>query len=203
MKGFALTVATFAALAASARAHDLERTRVTLTFAENGAFVLDISHDPNWLWLRLESFNKSTVPAGITAGYRDARIAALAPVLIDRVVLWVDGREIRPDAAEYLAADGTFRLRGTMPLDARTLRWLYGSVGDPYPLIVRRADGRMLTEIIDGSNWSGTIDLSNQFKPTRLAGVDHVVLLVGLFAVALLLRVFSAGKRPARRFRSA
>lgn len=195
MKGFALTLAAVAALAASARAHDLERTRVTLTFAENGAFVLDISHDPNWLLLRLESFNKSTVPAGVSAGYRDARIAALAPVLIDRVVLWVDGREIRPDAAEYLPADATFRLRGTMPLDARTLRWLYGSVGDPYPLIIRRADGRTLTEIVEGSNWSAPIDLAGQFKSSRLAGVDYLVLLTAIFATAILIRARQLTKR--------
>jgi hypothetical protein len=204
MKALALTVLAVAALGAAARAHDVERTRVTLTFAEDGAFVLDIVNDPNWLWLRLESFNQSVVPAGVTPAARDARIAMLAPVLIDRVVLWVDGQEVRPDSAEYLPSDTMFRLRGKMPLAARSLRWLYGSVGDPYPLIVRRADGRTLTEIVEGSNWSGTIDLAGQFKPTRLAGVDHLVLLVGGFAVAVAIRVFTSTRRQGRRnFRSA
>ena len=201
MKALALTVLAVAALAAPARAHDVERTRVTLTFAEDGAYVLDISHDPNWLLLRLESFNRSLVPAGATPAYRDARIAALGAVMIDRVVLWVDGREVRPDSAQYLPAETTFRLRGHMPLDARSLRWLYGSVGDPYPLIVRRSDGRTLTEVIEGSNWSGTIDLSHQFKPTRLAGVDHMVLLVAAFAVAVVIRTATSVRR--RRLKSA
>jgi hypothetical protein len=194
MKGFALTVLALAAFTATSRAHDLERTRVTLTFTEDGAFVLDVANDPNWLLLRLESFSHGVVPAGITTAARDARIAALAPVMVDRVVLWVDGREVRPDSAEYLPADSTFRLRGRMPLEARSLRWLYGSVGDPYPLIVRRADGRTLTEIIEGSNWSGTLDLSGQFKSSRFAGVDHIVWLVGLFATAMLIRLVTSAR---------
>jgi hypothetical protein len=204
MKGFALTVLALAAVTATSRAHDLERTRVTLTFSEDGAFVLDVANDPNWLLLRLESFNPSTRARSLRAGQelptwmdtavRDARIAALAPVMVDRVVLWVDGREVRPDSAEYLPADSTFRLRGRMPLEARSLRWLYGSVGDPYPLIVRRADGRTLTEIIEGSNWSGTLDLSGQFKSSRFAGVDHIVWLVGLFATAMLIRLVTSAR---------
>src|SRR5918993_908679 len=188
MRPLAVAGLVVAVLIARPDAHDLERTRVTLTFAEDGSYVLDIAHDPNWLLLRLESFAGGVVPAGLTSAARDARIAALAPVLIDRVVLWVDGREIRPESAEYLIADSTFRLRGRMPLDAQSLRWLYGSVGDPYTLIVRRADGRTLTEVIEGSNWSGTIDLSGQFKNTRFAGVDYVVLLVGTFVVSLVIR---------------
>src|SRR5918995_5415116 len=198
MRPLAVAGLVVAVLIARPDAHDLERTRVTLTFAEDGAFVLDIAHDPNWLLLRLESFDRSTrvrspgtsreMPSWMNDAGRDARIAALAPVLMDRVVLWVDGREVRPDSAEYLPMETSYRLRGRMPLDARSLRWLYGSVGDPYPLIVRRADGRTLTEVIEGSNWSGTIDLSGQFKNTRFAGVDYVVLLVGTFVVSLVIR---------------
>jgi hypothetical protein len=197
MKEFALAGVLVMAFGLASRAHELENTRVTITFAEDGTFLLDIANDPNWLLLRLESFNRSIAPAGMTAEARDARIAALAPVLIDRVVLWVDGREIRPQSAQYLPLESTFRLRGQMPLDARTLRWLYGSVGDPYPLIVRRADGRTLTEIVEGSNWSGTLNLAGQFKSSRLAGVDHIALLVGLFAAAVAIRAVTSVRRRA------
>lgn len=197
MKRIALAVLALAALGTSVGAHDLEGTRVTLMFAEDGAFVLDVAHDPNWLLLRLESFNHTVAPGALTPEARDARIAALAPVMVDRVVLWVDGREVRPESAEYIPVAATYRLRGRMPLDARTLRWLYGSVGDPYPLIVRRADGRTLTEIVQGSNWSGTLDLSGQFKPSRLAGVDHVVLVVVAFAAAVIARAITSARKRA------
>ena len=192
MRAVALSVLAVVVLNGPARAHDVERTRVTLTFAEDGAFVLDVANDPTWLLLRLESFAGGRVPPRIADTDRDDRLRALSAVMADRVVLWVDGREVRPESAEYLPSEATFRLRGHMPLDARRLRWLYGAVGDPYPLIVRRADGRIVTELIEGSNWSGTLDLSGQFKASRLAGVDHVVLLLVFFAVAVLFRVATA-----------
>ena len=42
--------------------------------------------------------------------------------------LFVDGREIRPSSMEFLPGDvlETYRLRGRMPIDARTLRRLLG-----------------------------------------------------------------------------
>src|SRR5687768_4183681 len=139
--------------------HDLEQTRIALTFAADGSFVLDISNDPNWLLLRLESFAGGRVPAGVTPAIRDARLRELGGVFLDRIVLFVDGREIRPVSAEYepprpqLASDAlpplaTFRLRGRMPANARTLRWLYGLVIDPYALTIHRADGRAMVEVI-------------------------------------------------------
>ena len=150
------------AVAASASAHDLERTQVSLIFARDGTFVLDVRNDPRWLTERLESIKGP---------------------FADRVVLWVDGHEIRPESVERIALAGgdgnlggtfdrieltTYRLRGRVPVDAKTLRWYYGLVGDPYPLTVRRADGRIVVEEVAGDAWSGTIDLSGQFAPTSM-----------------------------------
>jgi hypothetical protein len=197
-------------------AHDLERTRVLLAFAADGAFVLDIENDPAWLLLRLESFAGGAVPAGMTPAARDARLRALAEVFIDRVVLFVDGREIRPSSAEYVPPRGaspdaaspplaTYRLRGSLPPDVRALRWLYGLVIDPYPLTVRRADGVSRTEWINGSDWSGTIDLSGQYRRATFAevtgqylalgythilpkGLDHILFVIGLFLLSVRVR---------------
>jgi hypothetical protein len=197
-------------------AHDLERTRVTLTFEDDGSFVLEIANDPAWLLLRLETFAGGQVPEGQSPAARDARLRELSQVFIDRVVLFVDGHEIRPSSAEYvpaleprpgdaMPALATYRLRGRMPSDARTLRWLYGLVLDPYPLMIRRADGQQLTEWIHGSDWSGTIDLSGQFRvATRLdvarqylslgythilpKGLDHILFVIGLFLLSIRLR---------------
>ena len=197
-----------------AAAHDLERTLVALSFQPDGTFVLDVSNDPNWLLLRLERFAGGQVPDRLTADARDARLRALAPVFIDRVVLFVDGHEVRPTSADYQPpppANGggpalaTYRLRGTMPATARTLRWLYGLVIDPYPLTVTRVDGAAHTEWINGSDWSGTIDLSGQFRePSRLEivrdyiglgythilpkGLDHILFVLGLFLLKARLR---------------
>jgi hypothetical protein len=157
-------------LGARAAAHDSERTQVVLTFARDGAFVLDVSNDPNWLKLRMEPFKNN---------------------FIDRVVLFVDGHEIRPTSSELIPGDtvATYRLRGRMPLDARALRWYYGLVVDPYPMTIRRADGRLQVEEIAGDAWSCTIDLSGQFQKRRIADRVVPVAAVGLLAIPIAWRL--------------
>jgi len=169
-------------------AHDLERTQVLLTFSRDGSFVLDVANDPSWLKLRLESFPGS---------------------FADRIVLWVDGQEVRPSSVEYLPPAGTdlsrqsaagatadaaaplgrHRLRGRFPADARTLRWYYGLVIDPYPLTVRRADGRVLVQEISGDAWSGSIDVGGQFHQTRVNGTVAGFAAAGLLLTPVLLRL--------------
>jgi hypothetical protein len=181
----AILVSAWLLVAATAWAHDPELTQVTLTFARDGSFVLDVSNDPNWLRTRMEPFLRASPER-----------AAPQQAFIDRVVLWVDGREVRPASAEYVAPrseDGlaTYRLRGRMPQDARTLRWYYGLVIDPYPFTVHRADGRAITETIQGDAWSGSIDLAGQFVSPLRAAVERqlpIVALVALFAIALSMR---------------
>jgi hydrogenase/urease accessory protein HupE len=193
------------------RGHELERTQVVLSFDADGNFILEIANDPAWLLLRLESFAGVSASPPTSPETRDARLHQLASVFIDRVVLFVDGREIRPDVAEYVPPReassttdiplGTYRLRGHMPHDARVLRWLYGLVLDPYPLRIERADGATYVEWIQGSNWSDTIDLSGQFRRASTwevttqylalgythilpKGLDHILFVLGLFLLS-------------------
>jgi hypothetical protein len=154
-----------------ALAHDVERTQVLLSFARDGSFTLDVASDPNWLTLRLQRYDGN---------------------FIDRVVLFVDGHEIRPTSIEFVPApaDGlaTYRMRGRFPTTARTLRWYYGMVVDPYPLAIRRADGRVVVEEIAGDAWSGPIDLTGQFTLPLLSERSVLALVIGLFCAPLLLR---------------
>jgi hypothetical protein len=178
------------AFAAPLRAHDLERTQVSIVFTRDGSFVLDVANDPNWLKLRMEPF--------------DGNFA-------DRVVLWVDGREIRSSSVEFLppARAGlvngprseiverlaTYRLRGRVPIGARTLRWYYGLVIDPYPLTIRRADGRVLVEEVAGDAWSRAIDLTGQFQAPRVGDRFAVAGIVGLFLIAVSVRLLSRSRK--------
>jgi hydrogenase/urease accessory protein HupE len=94
-----------------------------------------------------------------------------------------------------------FRLRGSLPRDATRLRWLYGLVGDRYPLEIRQPDGSSAIEWIEGTNWSDVIDLSHSFeRPTRLEivrqylwlgythilpkGLDHILFVLGIFLLS-------------------
>lgn len=199
---------------------------MSLAFRPDGSFVLDVANDPDWLRLRLEPFANAG-PGASPAPFaerlapvaRDRRLAELAPIFVDRIVLFVDGREVRPTSVEYLQAAGAagsadataaptlsvYRLQGRVSPSAATLRWFYGIVGDPYPLIITRADGRTSTEWIAGAAWSAPIDLTGQFvMPTRWQvfvqylglgyrhilpeGVDHILFVWGLFLLSARLR---------------
>ena len=203
------------AAAITTRAHEAERTKITLSLQADGSFVLDVANDPAWLLLRLETFAGGSVPPNVTDSQRDARLGQLTSVFADRLVLFVDTREVRASAVEYippLSDQGSgigdqgpplakYRLTGTMPRDATRLRWLYGLVGDRYPLEIRQPDGSSTIEWIDGTNWSDVIDLSKSFEPptrTEIArqyvwlgythilpkGLDHILFVLGIFLLS-------------------
>jgi hypothetical protein len=192
----------WAVLGSSLSAHDLEHTQVTIVFARDGSFVADVANDPAWLKLRLES-----IPGPFA----------------DRVVFWVDGREVRPESAEFIPFDSSLtvspskgerlaqgrpaqglainRLRGHVPLNARTLRWYYGLVIDPYPLTIRRTDGRIVVEEIGGNAWSRTIDLSGQFRAPLVDPRIVATAIAALLLVPLVLR-FTTKSTKARKTRN-
>ena len=189
-------------------AHDLERTTVHLRVAADGSFTLRLAHDPSWLLLRMETFAGGSSVSTSDPAARDARLRALAPQAIDRVVLFVDGHEVRPLSSEYTPppssapagefALASYTLRGFLPVPSHGLRWYYGLVADPYPLTVELADATSTTELVQGDAWSTTITLGGHFaRPpllTRLGeyaaqgftyvfsgGIEHTLFVVGLF----------------------
>ena len=195
----ALLAAAAIAVPGVARAHDAEHTAVSFTFARDGTFVLNVANDPNWLLLRLQSFvameggpadPSAAVTGRLSDVDRDARLRALAPLFIDRFVIWVDGHEVRPESAEYVPpppqtpADSlqplaAYRLRGRVAPDTRGMRWYYGMVADAYPLAVARADGRTQKEwIVAGDAWSRTLDPEGQFaaSPLRVVVGEYAAL---------------------------
>ena len=218
--GLLLAVLGVVAAGTTPRAHDLERTTAHLTLAADGSFALRLAHDPAWLVLRLEGFAGAPGAATTTdTAVRDARLREWAPAMIDRVVLFVDGHEVRPTSVEYAPppadvppgqfALASYTLRGRMPEAARTLRWYYGLVVDPYPLTVTLADGSETTEWIQGDAWSTSLALGGPFaRPSRWTrlwqylalgyrhilpeGLDHILFVLGLF---LLRRRAAPGAR--------
>lgn len=205
-------------------AHDLERTTVHLDVAADGAFTLRLAHDPSWLLLRMASFAGTSDVSPTDAAARDARLRVLAPSAIDRVVLFVEfadeagasvRHEVRPDTSAYTPppaqvpagefALAAYTLRGRLPAGARSLRWYYGMVADPYPLTLTLPDGSTRTEWVQGDAWSTALPLGGTLvaRPwqTRLReylwlgythilpkGVDHLLFVAGLFLLAARLR---------------
>jgi hypothetical protein len=95
----------------------------------------------------------------------------------------------------------THRLRGHLPIDARTLRWYYGLVIDPYPLTIRRADGGMVVEEVQGDAWSRTIDLSGQFHAPLVNQKVVGVAIAALLLLPVALRLTRTSDRLVRVFR--
>ena len=104
---------------------------------------------------------------------------------------------MRPTSDEYTPGDPivVHRLRGRVDPRARTLRWYYGLPIDPYPLTIRRADGRIVVEEIAGDAWSRPIDLSGQFQAPRVTATAAGAAIGGLLLIPIALRVRSALRR--------
>ena len=215
--GPSLLTAVLLALAVSAtsHAHDLERTTVHLVVAADGTFTLRLAHDPSWLLLRMESFAGGGSTNTTDPVARDARLTALAPQVIDRVVLFVDGHEVRPVSVNYAPppavvpagqfALAAYTLHGQLPPSARAMRWYYDLVVDPYPLTITLADSSSATEWVQGDAWSTSLALGGPFaRPSVWArlreylalgythilpkGLDHILFVIGLFLLRAKLR---------------
>ncbi len=210
-----LTLVLTVIASAAIQGHDLERTTVHLQVAADGTFTLRLAHDPSWLLLRMESFAGGASTSTSDTIARDGRLRELAPQIIDRVVLFVDGREVRPVSAEYSPppsqvptgefALAAYTLHGQLPASARTLRWYYGLVGDPYPLTIDVAGGSSTTEWVQGDAWSTSRPLSGPSAPPTVAmrlrqylvlgythilprGLDHILFVIGLFLLRARMR---------------
>ena len=205
----------------AADAHEAEHTAVAFAFARDGSFVLDVTNDANWLLMRLESFVAMESTGAVkppqgrrTDQERDDRLRALTSIFADRIVIWVDGHEVRAESVEYvppraqtpqdlLQPLAVYRVRGHVSPDANSMRWYYGMVADAYPVTLARADGRTETEmIVTGDAWSRALDLTGQFTVLSRreiareylglgydsvipSGAGFVLFLLGLFLLRL------------------
>jgi hypothetical protein len=59
---------------------------------------------------------------------------------------------------------------------------------DPYPMTIRRADGRVIVEDVRGDAWSGSIDVSGQFRAPLLTEKIVGIVLGGLLFVPVAIR---------------
>src|SRR5262249_28661733 len=138
-------------------------------------------NDANFLATGLAPFEGNPEGVSFDPPVRDKRLADLAGIFLHRVVVFVDDVQIPLEKAEYIpprpmtATDdftptATYRVRGRLPAHGRVLRWFYGLVIDPYPLVIQYPDGGSTTVAIEGQVWSGPIDLERALRqPSRVA----------------------------------
>jgi len=129
----------------------------------------------------VEERDRQRVPLGIVTD-RD--------IVIETMALGLDATELG-GRREPLVHEISRRV----PVGAVSLRWYYGLPIDPYPLTIRRADGRIVVEEIAGDAWSRPIDLSGQFQAPRVTATTAGAAIGGLLLIPIALRVRSALRR--------
>ena len=205
----ALGLFTPVALAPPLEAHDLERTRVFVTFGADGTFQIDVWNDPDWLLERLEPFSGQPLSGRLDPEPRDRRLEELGATFARWVWIYFDGQRTLADV-EYLPptsppADSqdplaTVRLTGRVPAGTSTFSWAYGLVIDPYPLVIARGDGSNLTHWVRGDFESDPIALGTLAAPTRgqvirsylqlgfthilPKGLDHILFVIGIYLLS-------------------
>ena len=198
-----------------ARAHELERTTVRVSFNDDGTYRVDVMNDPGWLLARVEPFSGLPPSGRLDPGPRDARLVDLTGTFAERVNLYFD--DVRMDVtAVYVPPDpalpvdlddpplGTMRLEGRMPEGTRTFRFGYPLIIDPYPLMIQTGDDGWITSWIDGRYESETFELAALLPPTGWMvaqtylglgfthilplGLDHILFVVGIYMLSTKLR---------------
>ncbi len=181
-----------------ADAHQLGTTRVTVTFAPDRTFLVDIAVDPESLLATLEILaNQPPSAAPVARDELPARIAALRHVLLANTLITFDGARPEP-AFAYLpvaaataagaASTAVVRLTGPVPIDAKAFRFTYGLVMGSFPLTIAGGaqSSRSQTVWLAGGQQSEAFDLTNGFvpePPSRLhvamqylvLGFEHIV----------------------------
>ena len=172
-----LIVGCLVAFARSA-AHELERTRVSLAFA---GWPLHPRHRerPGVAAAAAGAVPRDYPgpgPPGAPADAGGTRRAAGGDDggVRDRLVLFVDGREVRPGsglrvpaAPRPAAARRCRAIPAPRPGAARRAptALVLRHRRRPLPVAILRADGQAYAEWISGTVWSGPIDLTGQFVP--------------------------------------
>jgi hydrogenase/urease accessory protein HupE len=206
----ALLLATcMLAVAPWAHAHEIGKTQVSAAFPGDGTYQVDIVVDPDALLTRLEVYGGSKVSTGLGRSDRDARIAALAAVLLDRVSLTFDGRRARPRFAyrpatalgDLARAPSIVQLTGSVPDATRSVTFAYGLALGSFALNVRVGDSPVQIVWLNGSEPSAPISLVNPPPPATTAevawqyfglgythilpkGLDHILFVIGIFLLS-------------------
>jgi hydrogenase/urease accessory protein HupE len=192
------------------RAHEIGTTRVSVAFADDGTYQIEIVTNAAALVEKLEASSGSSSPAETHADRLQNLLRSFDETFRTRVNVAFDGVEVQPTAAYFVttaidnpsATSATIRLSGQTPSDAKHFTWTYSWTFASYALTVRRASSEStVTEWLEGNQMSAPIALSVPSPPTdRLGiawryltlgfthivpkGLDHVLFVLGIYLLS-------------------
>ena len=192
-------------LAFAASAHEIGKTQVQASL-HDGSYQIDVVVDPDALLPTLEAYGQRPLSRDLPRGERDARIAALAGVFLERTGVAFDGTLAAPAFAylpssafnDFAQAPSKVRLTGAIPAGASDFTFTYGLALGTYALNVRIGDGPVQTQWVVGGAPAAAVSLAAPLPPPTRAeigwqyfvlgfthilpnGFDHVLFVVGIF----------------------
>jgi hydrogenase/urease accessory protein HupE len=195
---------------AALRAHEIGTTRVSVAFADDGTYQIEIVTDAAALVEKLEASSGSSSPAETRADRLQTLLRSFDETFRKRVNIAFDGVEAQPSATYFVtaavdnssAASAAIRLRGQTPSNAKQFTWTYSWTFAAYALTVRRAPNESaVTEWLEGNQRSAPLALSVPSPPIdRLGtawryltlgfthivpkGLDHVLFVLGIYLLS-------------------
>ncbi len=191
--------------ATPAAAHEIGKTQVQASL-HDGSYQIDVVVDPDALLPTLEAYGQRPISRDLPRGERDARIAALAGVFLERTGVAFDGKPAPPAFAyvpssafnDFAQAPSKVRLTGAIPAGASDFTFTYGLALGTYALNVRIGDGPVQTQWVVGGAPAAPVSLAAPLPPPTRAeigwqyfvlgfthilphGFDHVLFVVGIF----------------------
>ena len=202
--------AFFTCLARPLHAHEIGTTRVSVVFAEDRTYQVEIVTDAAALVDKLEASSGWSSPAETQADRLQNLLRSFDETFRKRVNIAFDGVEVRPTATYFVttavdnssAAGATIRLSGLTPRDAKHFTWTYSWTFASYALTVRRAwNEGAVTEWLEGNQRSAPLALSLPspsidrlgtawryltlgFTHIVPKGLDHVLFVLGIYLLS-------------------
>lgn len=193
-------------------AHPTASSFVIVTVQDSRSATVDITTDAQSLLLKLEAYSGAAPGAlGLTPADRRARLASLAPVLIEHITLAADQRTVAISPVAVMApVENDQRVRvtltATLPEDVRVLTWHSTLFLGSYPVLIRGGDSSAPTDA-DAYEWLNGAETSRAHPLADLnvrsapwsrflkvvalgfmhilpLGLDHVLFVCGLFLLA-------------------
>lgn len=175
-------------LLASAAAHEIGTTRVSIDLKADRTFAVEIVTDAGTLLDRLRC---------------DPRTPECGAAFFEKVHLQMDGVEARPALALAIVQPAAnIRLSGRIPDGARQLTWMYGWTFASYSVTVRAAASTAESTFwLEGGETSAPINIAIPSPPPLLSatilrylelgfthivprGFDHVLFVLGIFLLS-------------------
>ncbi|HEY4360144.1 MAG TPA: HupE/UreJ family protein [Bryobacteraceae bacterium] len=194
--------------AASASAHEIGTSRVSVLFHDGKTYEIELATDANALIEKLE------VSSGLPTGTRADQLAALLPgfdqKFRQRVQVAFDGAAVRPDVTYRVepaldaasAPAAIIRFTGKVPASAKNFAWTFGWTFASYAMLVRNnPSDNPSTQWLEGDQTSAPFALASPppgvtrlrtvmrylklgFTHIMPNGFDHILFVLGIYLLS-------------------